>query len=111
MFHVYTQLNRKYNSILTFDPTYFDISEDYLMKFDWKCLSGDFKASIPSNEPEIKEKWIDLIIQWTQAMQVKILKDVQELVFVIFVNIALIQWFYIHQPIIEIYMFGRVFRL
>ena len=62
MFRVYTQLNRKYNSILTFDPTYLDISEDHLMKFDWKCLSGDFKESIPPNEPEIKDKWIDLII-------------------------------------------------
>ncbi len=92
-----------------FDPTYPNINIDLFPKYDWTEFYGDVTEAIPTNMPTPLGKDIDIRMivdsdhageKWTRRSWTG---------FLIYVNMALINWVSKKQHTIETSVFGAEF--
>ena len=60
LINVYVFLWDKYNSKMTFDPTYTDINKSSFKECEWKELHGYGKEAIQSNATKPRGKYVDI---------------------------------------------------
>ena len=107
--HIFGYLKSKYNSRLAFDPTYPEIDMNDFKVCDWREFYGDVKEAIPPNMPEARGKEVDLRMYVDSDHAGDKLMRRSRTGFMIFMNMALIQWLSKRQPTVETSVFGAEF--
>ena len=102
-------LHQNYNSRMDFDQTYPVIDMKYFKECKWKGFYGDLKEAIPSNAPEEKGKEVYLsgYVDSNHIGENNTRRSRSG--FFIFLNTALIKWFYKKQARIDTSLFGADF--
>ena len=102
-------LKQKHNSRLVFDPTYPDIDHSDFPKYNWTEFYHGAEEAIPPDMPEPLGKEVDLrmFVDSDHAGDKKTRRS--RTGFLIFCNMALINWVSKKQPTIESSVFGAEF--
>jgi hypothetical protein len=107
--HVMAYLKQKHNSRLIFDPTYPDIDMSSFPKYDWTEFYGDVKEAIPHDMPEPLGKDLDVRMFCDSDHAGEKRTRRSRTGFLIFCNMALIDWVSKKQATIETSVFGAEF--
>jgi hypothetical protein len=108
--HIMAYLKQKHNSHLVFDPTYPSIDMSTFKKNkEWHDFYRDAKEAIPPNAPEPRGKDVDLRMMVDSDHAGDKVTRRSRTGFMIFVNMALIQWMSKKQATIESFVFGAEF--
>jgi hypothetical protein len=104
--HIMGYLKNKHNTRLVFDPTYPDIDKGDFPKYDWTEFYGNAKELMPADMPPPLGKDVDLrmMVDSDHAGDRRIRRS--RTGFLIFCNMALIDWVSKKQPTIETSVFG-----
>ena len=103
-------LKRNHNSRLALDPTYPDIDyETFNIDKDWTHFYGEVSDAIPTNAPDPLGKSVDLRIMVDSDHAGDKSTRRSRTVFVIFMNMSLINWLSKRQPTVETAVFGAEF--
>ncbi len=107
--HIMGYLKKKHNTRLVFDPTYPDIDMGDLPRYNWTKFYGDAKELMPADMPPPLGKDVDLrmMLDSDHAGDRRIRQS--RTGFLIFCNMALIDWVSKKQPTIETSVFGAKF--
>ena len=98
LFRVFSYLQAKHNSRLTFDPNYPEIYHDRFKKHKWVDFYGDVKEAIPTDIPEPRGESVDLRMHiYSDHAGYKATRR-SSTGFLIFMNTDLIQWMSKKQP-------------
>jgi len=107
--HVMGYLGRKHNSRLIFDPTYPKIDRDLFPKYDWTEFYGNVEEAIPPDMPEPLGKDVDVRMMCDSDHAGEQRTRRSRTGFLIFCNMALIDWVSKRQATIETSVFGAEF--
>ena len=107
--HVMGYLRLKHNSRLVFDPTYPKIDMDLFPKYDWTEFYGDVEEAIPPDMPEPLGKDLDVRMMCDSDHAGEQRTRRSRTGFLIFCNMALIDWVSKRQATIETSVFGAEF--
>lgn len=107
--HVMAYLKQKHNSRLIFDPTYPDIDTSSFPTYDWTEFYGDVKEAIPHDMPEPLGKDLDVRMFCDSDHAGEKRTRRSRTGFLIFCNMALIDWISKKQATIETSVFGAEF--
>jgi len=108
--HVMAYLKQKHNSHLIFDPTYPDIGMSSFPTYDWTKFYGDVQEAIPPDMPEPLGKDLDVCLFCdSDHAGEKCARHSHNTGFLIFCNMALIDWIPKKQATIETSVFGAEF--
>jgi hypothetical protein len=107
--HVMAYLKQKHNSRLIFDPTYPDIDTSSFPTYDWTEFYGDVKEAIPHDMPEPLGKDLDVRMYCDSDHAGEKRTRRSRTGFLIFCNMALIDWIFKKQAMIETSVFGAEF--
>jgi hypothetical protein len=107
--HIMGYLRLKHNTRLVFDPTYPNINLDSFRKYDWTKFYGDVTEAIPTDMPPPLGKDIDIrmFVDSDHAGEKRTRQS--QTGFLIYVNMALIDWVSKRQPTIETSAFSAEF--
>jgi hypothetical protein len=107
--HVMGYLKQKNNTQLVFDPTYPTIDIDSFPQYDWTEFYGDAEEAIPSNMPSPLGKDLDVRMMCDSDHAGEKRTRCLHTGFLIFCNMALIDWVSKKQATIETSVFGAEF--
>ena len=107
--HIMGYLKNKHNTRLVFDPTYPDVDKGDFPQYDWTEFYGNAKEIMPADMPKPLGQDIDLRMM-VDSNHVGD-KQIQQsrTGFLIFCNMALIDWISKKQPTIDTSVFGAEF--
>ena len=107
--HIMAYLKNKHNTRLIFEPTYPDIDYKDFPKYNWTEFYGDVAEAIPADMPTLLGKEVDLqmMVDSDHAGDKRIRRSPTG--FLIFFNMALIDWVSKKQLTIETSVFGAKF--
>ena len=107
--HIMGYLKNKHNTRLVFDPAYPDIDKGDFPQYNWTKFYGDAKEAMPADMPPPLGKDVDLqmMVDSDHAGDKRIRQC--RTGFLIFCNLALIDWVSKKQPTIETSVFGAKF--
>ena len=102
-------LKNKHNTQLVYDSTYPEIENQDFHKYNWTEFYGDVSEAIPADMPTPLGKDIDLrmMVDSDHAADKRIRQS--RTGFLIFWNMAIIDWVSKRQPTIETSVFGAEF--
>ena len=109
VFHIFSYLRAKHNSRLALDPTYPEIDESSFKKHEWVSFYGDVKEAVPQDMPKPRGKSVDLRMYVDSDHAGDKSTRRSRTGFLIYMNMALIQWLSKKQPTIETSVFGAEF--
>ena len=109
VFHIFSYLRAKHNSRLALDPTYPEIDESIFKKHEWVSFYGDVKEAVPQDMPKPRGKSVDLRMYVDSDHAGDKSTRRSRTGFLIYMNMALIQWLSKKQPTIESSVFGAEF--
>ncbi len=107
--HIMSYLHQKHNTRLNFDPTYPKLDMGIVLQYNWTEFYGNIEEAIPADMLEPLGKDVDVHmmcdsnhagVRWTRRSRTG---------FLIFCNIALIDWVYKKQATIKTSVFGAEF--
>jgi hypothetical protein len=107
--HIMSYQSQKHNTRLIFDPTYPNIDMGQFLQYNWTEFYGNIEEAIPVDIPEPLGKDVDVRMmcdsdhagdKWTRCSHTG---------FLIFCNMALIDWVSKKQATIETSVFGAEF--
>jgi len=107
--HVMGYLKQKHNTRLVFDPTYPTIDMDSFPQYDWTEFYGDVEEAIPSDMPPPLGKDLDVRMMCDSDHAGEKRTRRSRTGFLIFCNMALIDWVSKKQATIETSVFGAEF--
>ena len=99
--HVLLYLREKHNSRLALDPTYMEIYHDSFKKHKWVEFYDNIKEEITTDMPETRGKSVELRMHVASNHYRDKETRQSRTGFLIFMNIAFIQWMSKKQPTIE----------
>jgi hypothetical protein len=102
-------LKQKHNSRLIFDPTYRDINVSSFPTYDWTEFYGDVKEAIPHDMPKPFGRDLDVRMFCDSDHAGEKRAGRSRTGFLIFCNMALIDWISKKQATIETSVFGAEF--
>jgi hypothetical protein len=107
--HVMCYLKQKHNTQLVFDSTYRTIAMDSFPQYDWTEFYGNVKEAIPYDMPPPLGKDLDVCMMWDSDHAREKRTHCSRTGFLIFCNMALIDWVSKKQATIETSVFGAEF--
>jgi hypothetical protein len=107
--HVMGYLKQKHNSRLIFDPTYPDINVSSFLNYDWTEFYGDVQEATPHDMPEPLGKDLDACMFCNSDHAGEKHTRRSRTGFLIFCNMALIDWISKKQAATETSVFGAEF--
>ncbi len=107
--HIMGYLRRKHYTRLVFDPTYPTIDLSLFPEYNWSGFYGDVKEVLPPDMPEPLGKDIDVRMMCDSDHVGEQRTRCSRTGFLIFCNMALIDWVSKRQPNIETSVFGAEF--
>jgi hypothetical protein len=107
--HIMGYLRLKHNTRLVFDPTYPDIDMSMFPQYDWTEFYGDVEEAIPHDMPEPLGKDLDISMMCDSDHAGKKRTRCSCTGFLIFCNMAMIDWVSKQQATIETSVFGAEF--
>jgi hypothetical protein len=107
--HIMGYVKQKHNTRLVFDPTYPDIDHRAFHQYKWTEFYGEVEEAIPADMPKPHGKYTDLrmFVDSNHAADKTTRRSITG--FLIFCNMALINWVSKKQPTIETSVFGAEF--
>ena len=107
--HMMSYLKIKHNSRLAMDPNYPPINEESFKTQDWSQQYGDIKEAIPTNAPPPKGKEVVLRMMVDSDHAGDTTDRRSRTGYMIYVNMALIDWLSKKQATVEKAVFGSEF--
>jgi len=107
--HIMSYLRQKHNTRLIFDPTYPKIDMGMFPQFDWTEFYGNIDEAIPADMPEPLGKDVDVRMMCDSDHAGDRRTRRSRTGFLIFCNMALIDWVSKKQATIETSVFGAEF--
>jgi hypothetical protein len=107
--HIMGYLRLRHNSRLIFDPSYPKINKKLFPKYDWTEFYGDVEEAIPPDMPEPLGKDLDVRMMCDSDHAGEQRTRRSRTGFLIFCNMALIDWVSKRQATIETSVFGAEF--
>jgi hypothetical protein len=107
--HIMSYLRQKHNTRLIFDPTYPKIDMGMFPQFDWAEFYGNIDEAIPADMPEPLGKDVDVRMMCDSDHAGDRRTRRSRTGFLIFCNMALIDWVSKKQATIETSVFGAEF--
>ena len=107
--HIMGYLRLKHNTRLVFDPTYPTINYSLFPDYNWTEFYGDVQEAIPHDMPEPLGKDVDVRMMCDSDHAGEKRTRRSRTGFLIFCNMALIDWVSKRQPTIETSVFGAEF--
>ena len=107
--HVMAYLKGKHNSRLPLDPSYPTIEREKFKKEDWTTFYGDVEEAIPPNAPVPLGMEVELWMMVDSDHTGDKVTRTSHTGFMIFCNMALINWLSKKHPTIETAVFGAEF--
>ena len=109
LLHLFAHIKSRHNARMAFDPTYAEIDMSVFIQSDWTDFYGPVKEPIPPNAPEPRGKEVELRMFVDSDHAGDKLTRRSRTGFIIYMNMAPIQWFSKKQPTIETSVFGAEF--
>ena len=109
VFHMMGYLKRRHNSRLTMEPNYPTVNEDRFKAQDWSQQYGDIKEAIPINAPPPRGKEVVLRMMVDSDHAEDETDRHYCTGYMIYVNMALIDWLSKKKDTVEKVVFGSEF--